>query len=166
MKDTLCFFLLGVALTLAIMSCFMLLTGAYAEDWEETVYVLCNPESYVNIREKPSKRSARAGFAYCGDDFRTDGKIRHGFLHVFAGTENGDGWISTGFIVYSQPEKVDDTWVIDSNGRVAARSTICGKRNRWLKNGKEITVYYVAEVAVTNYGFVDARYVSPVGIEP
>lgn len=137
---------------------------AFAEE-EQTVYVLCNPESYVNIRESPSKRAHRAGFAYCGDDFRTDGRTRNGFIHVFAGTETGDGWISTGFIVYCKPEKVDETWVIDSNGRVAARSTIGGTRNKWLKKGKEVIVYYIAEVAVTNYGFIDSQYVSPVQLK-
>lgn len=142
---------------LTVMMTMML--AASAEDG--MVYVLCNPESYVNIRENPSKKAKLAGYAYCGDDFRTDGVIRSGFIHVFAGTETGEGWISTGFIVYSQPEHVGETWVVESNGRVAARSTVGGKRNRWLKNGKEVQVYYVAEVAVTNYGFVDAEYLSP-----
>lgn len=145
------------ALTLTV--CLFSTRAAPAEDG--TVWVLCNPENYVNIRETPSKKGHLAGYAYCGDDFRTDGVVRHGFLHVFAGTEMGDGWISTGFIVYCKPQEVGETWVIDSNGRVAARSTIGGSRNKWLRKGKEITVYYVAEYAVTNYGFVDARYVSP-----
>lgn len=130
----------------------------------ETVYVLCNPDSYVNIRETPSKKGFCGGRAYCGDDFRTDGKQQNGFVHVFAGTELGEGWISKGFIVYCKPEKCEDSekWVVESNGRVAARSTIGGKRNRWLRNGAEIKVYYIAEIAVTNYGFVDAQYVYPV----
>ena len=153
--------LISLVLAVAALAGTMIFGTCLAETEMETVYVLCNPDSYVNIREKPSKRSHQAGFAYCGDDFRTDGRTRNGFLHVYAGTETGDGWISTGFIVYVKPEEVNETWIVDSNGRVAARSTIRGKRSRWLKKGKEVHVYYVAEVAVTNFGFVDAEYVSP-----
>lgn len=153
--------LISLVLAVAALAGAMIFGTCLAETEMETVYVLCNPDSYVNIREKPSKRSHQAGFAYCGDDFRTDGRMRNGFLHVYAGTETGDGWISTGFIVYAKPEEVNETWIVDSNGRVAARSTIRGKRSRWLKKGKEVQVYYVAEVAVTNFGFVDAEYVSP-----
>ena len=148
---------------LSVLMCCLILAGTVSagRGEQETVYVLCNPESYVNIREKPSTRSARAGFAYCGDDFKTDGKEKNGFLHIFAGTESGEGWISKGFIVYCKPEEVDEVWEIESNGRVAARNTVGGKRTRWLKNGDSVKVYYVAEVAVTGVGFVDARYVSP-----
>lgn len=156
--------LLVVFIVLVCMLTFLMYRAAVGEDEDsQTVYVLCNPESYVNIREKPNKKAHLIGYAYCGDDFRTDGTIRNGFIHVIhAGTETGDGWISTGFIAYSEPSKVDEVWKVESNGRVAARSTIGGKRTRWLKKNADVTVYYVAEVAVTNYGFVDAKYVGPV----
>ena len=52
--------------------------------------------------------------------------------------------------------------MVDSNGRVAARSTIGGPRKKWLKKGKEVIVYYIADVAITNHGFVDAEFLSPV----
>ena len=161
MKRDIGYLLLIVVMGAILLLAMLAITDVAMADGEDTVYVLCNPESYVNIREKPSKRSHQAGFAYCGDDFRTDGKTRNGFLHVFAGTETGEGWISTGFIVYCKPEKVDEVWTVESNGRVAVRSTIGGKRSRWLKNGDSVKVYYVAEVAVTGVGFVDAEYVSP-----
>ena len=123
--------------------------------------LILTTDSYVNIRENPKKGAAKVGYACCGDDFQTDGKTRNGFLHVFAPIEAGEGWISTGYIVYSHPEEVAETWRVDSNGRVAARYSIGGSRYKWLKNGEDIYVYYVAEVAVTNRGFVDARYLSP-----
>lgn len=163
MKETLKLALLAAALTAIIIGIETLLYPGLAENG--TVYVLCNPDNYVNIRETPSKKGCLGGRAYCGDGFETDGIVRNGFVHVYCATEMGEGWISKGFIAWCKPEEVNETWIVDSNGRVAARSTIGGKRNKWLKNGKEVTVYYVAEVAVTNYGFVDAEYLSPVSAE-
>lgn len=163
MKETLKLALLAAVLTAVIICIGTMMNTGLAENG--TVYVLCNPESYVNIRETPSKKGCLGGYAYCGDGFETDGAVRNGFVHVFCSTEMGEGWISKGFIVYCKPEEVGEIWIVDSNGRVAARSTIGGKRNKWLKKGKEVTVYYVAEVAVTNYGFVDAEYLSPVSAE-
>lgn len=143
-----------------LLMCVLFVRAAFGE---ETVWVLCNPESYVNIREKPRKSGRRIGQAYCGDWFRTDGTTRNGFLHVDAPTESGEGWISTGYVVWCEPAAVapEEKWRVDSDGRVAARSTIGGSRNRWLHDGDDIRVYYVAEIAITQYGFVDADYVSP-----
>lgn len=132
-----------------------------AEQEEETVWVLCQPESYVNIRENPRKTARKIGYAWCGDDFRTDGKIRNGFIHVRAGTETGEGWISTGYIVYCQPQEVGEVWRTECNGRVAVRATIDGKRTRWIHDGDPVQVYWVAEVALTSIGFVQAEFLTP-----
>lgn len=161
MKHSFYLVLMALLMTLLMIVAYMLMTRAYAEE-EDTVWVVCNPESYVNIREQPRKTAHKAGFAYCGDDFRTDGKTKNGFIHVFAGTEMGDGWISKDFIVYCEPEKVDEVWQVESNGRVAVRSTVGGKRTMWVKPGDHIRVYYLADVAVTNLGFVSAEYLSPI----
>ena len=165
MKDTIKIVALAAALTLLVIAAHMLLTGAIAEETTRTVFVMCNPESYVNIRERPSKHARITGYALCGDGFETDGIVRDGFVHVQCPTELGEGWISSGFVTYTEPEEVGETWIVDSNGRVAARSTIGGPRKKWLKKGKEVTVYYIADVAITNHGFVDAEFLSPVPAE-
>lgn len=125
----------------------------------EDVWVLCQPNSFVWIRERPSGRSPEAGYAECGDVFETDGRKKNGFLHVYASVETGEGWISLGYIVWEKPVRVFETRHIDSKGRVNARRTIGGKRRCWLKDGDEIKVYWMAEWAVTNKGFVKAEYI-------
>ena len=125
----------------------------------EGVWVLCQPDSFVYIRQKPSGRSGDIGYAECGDVFETDGRKKNGFLHVYASVETGEGWISLGYIVWEKPVKVFATRRIDSRGRVNARRTIGGKRRCWLRDGDQIRVYWMAEWAVTNKGFVKAEYI-------
>ena len=134
---------------------------AQAEKERIPVWVLCQPDSYVNVRSKPSRKSQVEGYAYCGDGFETDGKTKNGFLHVYASTESGEGWISNGYVVYEEPTAVNETWIVESKGRLAARMTVNGKRRKWLKPGAKIVVYYVAEWAVTSEGFVRPEYIEP-----
>lgn len=153
-----------IAMTVAFVLCLMAFAGVVkAEDDLKQVWVLCQPDSFVNIRERPNKRGTQVGYAECGDSFRTDGKKKSGFLHVYASVESGEGWISTGYIVWTEPVQVYEIRQIESNGRVKARKTIGGKRRCWLKNGDEIRVYWIADWAVTNKGFVKADYISQEG---
>ena len=130
---------------------FALLTASAAA---ETVWTLCQPDSKVNIRARASGRSDIVGFACCGDDFETDGKRKGGFLHVFAPVEAGEGWIALGYIVWEKPVYIGERREVDSSGRVNARKTIGGKRRCWLQPGDEIMVYWAADWAVTDKGFV------------
>lgn len=134
--------------------------GSCAETERETVWVLCQPDSYVNIRSSPGRRGGREGFAWCGDDFTTDGKEKHGFLHVYCPTESGEGWIALGYISRTEPEESGKVWTVQSSGRVAVRATIGGRRTRWVRNGRKVTVYCVGDMAVTNLGFIDPRYLT------
>lgn len=130
---------------------------------EEYVWTLCSTKTYINIRSRPSSRSEVLGRAECGDYFTTDGRKRNGFLHVSAPTETGDGWICLGYIVYDVPRAPEsEIYCIHSNGRVAVRRMIDGKRNRWLKDGAEVTVYAVSdEWCTTNMGFIKTKYLAP-----
>lgn len=130
-------------------------SGSLTED----VWVMCQPDSFVWIRERPSGKSPEAGYAECGDTFETDGSKKNGFLRIYASVEAGEGWISLGYIVWEKPIKVFETRHIDSKGRVNARRTVNGKRRCWLCDGEEIKVYWMAEWAVTNKGFVKAEYI-------
>lgn len=147
---------------IAVLLITVLVFAVFAEEYgpiTENVWVLCQPDSFVYIRERPSGRSQEAGRAECGDVFETEGKKTNGFLHVYAAVEAGEGWISLGYIVWEKPEPVFETRHIKSRGRVNARRTIGGKRRCWLKDGDEIKVYWMAEWAVTNKGFVKAEYI-------
>ena len=126
----------------------------------ETVWVMCQPDSRVNIRSRPSGRSEAVGYAECGDGFATDGKQKNGFVHVFASVEAGEGWISAGYLVWEQPEQVGRQMVISAKGRVNARKTIGGKRRCWVRPGDTVTVYWAADWAVTNKGFIQTKYLA------
>lgn len=138
------------------------LTHAKADDDIEC-WVLCQPDSFVNVRMNPKKKSIEIGRLECGDMIYTDGKTKNGFLHVYRlNFELGEGWIHSGYIVYSEPHRPYSADVtINSNGRVAARRTINGKRRCWLKDGQDIKVFMVSdEWSVTNKGFVKTEYIN------
>lgn len=147
---------------IAVLLITVLVFAVFAEEYgpiTENVWVLCQPDSFVYIRERPSGRSQEAGRAECGDVFETEGKKMNGFLHVYAAVEAGEGWISLGYIVWEKPEPVFETRRVDSSGRVNARRTIGGRRRCWLHDGDVIQVYWMAEWVVTNKGFVKAEYI-------
>ena len=139
---------------LCVLLTLLVLTAPVAKAEEETVWVLCQPGSTVNIRSRPSGRSEVVGFADPGDSFLTDGRQKSGFLHIYATIEGGEGWISLGYIVHDQPVRANERRVIEARGRVKARRTVNGKRRCWLQPGDEVTVYFFAEWCVTSAGFV------------
>lgn len=125
----------------------------------DTVWVLCQPDSYVNIRGKASSHSEEVGYALCGDSFETDGTIRNGYIHVYAPVEAGEGWISNGFAVWSEPEELNQEAVIDAKGRVALRRSVNGDRREWKRNGDKLQVYWISDLwAVTDHGFVKTEF--------
>lgn len=141
----------------AILSILLLLGTATAES--SKVWVLCQPDSYVNIRARPSSGSQKEGYAICGDSFETDGKTRSGYTHVFASVEAGEGWISNGFIVWDEPEEVNTEMTISSKGRVALRRSIGGNRRKWGHNDDKLKVYWVSdEWSVTDQGFIKTEF--------
>lgn len=126
----------------------------------ETVWVMCQPDSYVNIRSKPSGRSRIEGYALCGYDLETDGKVKNGFLHVYTSVEAGEGWVAKGYVVKDKPVEVNQLHYVCSGSRVAARKTIGGERMKWCYNGDTLMVYWANdEWAVTNRGFVKTKFV-------
>ena len=123
----------------------------------DTVYVLCQPDSFVYVRKFPKRGAEQAGFAELGDALETDGARRNGFLKV-CGFE-GDAWINAGFVTDS-PVVVEtvDGW-IESGGRVACRRSINGTRRKWLKIGAEVVIYARSDDwAITNQGFIKTAY--------
>lgn len=125
-------------------------------------WVLCQPDSYVNIRERASSRSAYAGMLMSGDQIWVDGRTKDGYAHCEnMSNELGEGWVHAGYIVFEEPEEVNQECRISSNGRVSCRRTIDGDRRCWVVDGSEVFVYQVAgEWAVTDKGFVKTEFIS------
>ena len=124
---------------LIILLAFLLLIGSAAAD---SIFVLCQPNSFVNVRVFPKKWSEIAGRVELGDELETDGEKRNGYIHVI-GFE-GDGWINAGFVTESPVEIRTFEAEIFSNGRVACRRSIKGHRRKWLSDGQKVVIYALA----------------------
>ena len=122
---------------------------------EEGYFILCRPESVVNLRNKPSKSAMVVGWLTFGDYVKTDGKTKNGFVHVIdIPAEDPEGWVYAGFLVWDKPRA--ETYKAQVyGGRVVARSCVDGKRLCVLREGCTVTVYARCNRwAVTNKGFV------------
>lgn len=137
---------------------------AFADNWEddyEVYFVMCNPDSYVNVRDFPSKKHEASGYLCYGDRVYTDGKKKNGFFHLVGlNTESGEGWVHGLYLDIWEPmDDVSGKYYNRSNGRVALRNGVNGKRIGWLKSGQEVYVLGMsAEWAVTKKGYVKAEY--------
>lgn len=126
----------------------------------ESIWVMCQPDSSVNVRMAPRKTSISISDALCADEFNTDGKIKNGYIYLpHIASESGEGWISTSYIVYAKPIPIMQELDIYSNGRIAVWKCIGGKRRCWVNNGDSVMVYYISnEWSITNKGFIRTKY--------
>lgn len=138
-----------------------------AEDEEYiTGYVVCQSDSFVNVRSTPSTKGNNVeGWLMCGDEVDID-RDRKGWVHcVNLPMESAEGWVHSGYIVYDEPIEVNVECTIIGKGRVAARRSINGDRRCWVHPGDIITVYwYSDEWCVTNVGFIKTKFISPVAL--
>lgn len=134
----------------------LLFSFAYAED----VWVLCQPDSFVNTRPFASKKQEPNGIMECGWKASTNGKTKKGYLYLDdLSNEDGYGWIHKGYVVYSEPVLITFETNIYAEGRVACWRSIGGKRRCWVQPGDVVTVYAVSEEwSVTNKGFIKTEY--------
>lgn len=131
----------------------------YAAAEDDGLYVLCMPESVVNVRSRPNKDASVVGWVAFGRYVHTDGKAKNGFVHVTdLAAEVTEGWIYAGFLVDEQPRKEKynaEVW----GGDVIARESVNGKRIRKLRDGQTVTVYaQTNRWCVTNKGYVMADW--------
>ena len=139
---------------LIILLCLLIVCVSALAD---TVYVLCQPKSFVYVRMFPKKGAQVAGFAELGDALETDGEKRNGFLHV--GGFEGEAWINAGFVTEYPVTVVTLKTEILSKGRVACRRSINGTRRKWLSDGQKVTVYAFADDwSITDKGFIKTAY--------
>ena len=152
-------FALGAFFGAVIVMIVVLFTSpAYAEDLTER-RVICSPNGWVNIREKPKLSSAESGRLYLGDTVTTDGRKQNGFLHIVdVGTEAGEGWVFAAYMT-------DDELWIDETGATVARKNVRlrkapgGEVIRMLRKGERLTVYaWTGLWAVTDKGFVQIEF--------
>ena len=132
--------------------------GARAE--ESNAWVMCQPDSFVNIRESPGKGGRVVGYLELGDAIQTGGR-RNGYCHITgATTESGEGWVARGYIVTDCPQVETVAAWVDSDGRVACRRAIGGNRRKWLHGGDRLTLYASsAEWSITSEGFIQTEYI-------
>ena len=148
-------------LIFVVLFVFMALCMVNSRTVGEDAWVLCQPDSYVNVRIRPHKTARITGRLYSGDSVRLDGHSCNGYCHVSGvASEDGDGWVSTGYLVYSSPEEDGHTYRIDASGRVACRRGVDGTRRRWLHTDDILTVYMRSEEwCLTSQGFVQTEFI-------
>ena len=153
-----------VRMFLLILLMVMATVSSQAESEQSEVWVLCQPDSFVNVRMFPKKGSPEIGRLELGDKAWTDGKRKNGYLHLVNGQFECDGWISLGFVSETPVQTGKNRAKIASKGRVKARRSVNGTRRKWLKNDCLLWVFgYGEEWAVTSEGFVMTRFIEMEG---
>ena len=149
-----------ICLVVAVVTICSVALALATDETRIRCWVLCQPDDYVNIRDKASTIGHKIGRAEVGDSFMTDGKVKDGFLHVYCSLEESEGWIYLGYIVFDEPEQIGELWVVESNGRVACRKCVDGARRCWVIDGSTLTVRYIAgEWAITDKGFIKTEFI-------
>lgn len=153
-----CVIIAGMLAALAMGIVFLMQEIGLAEE-DGTRWVLCNPDSFVNVRAYPRKNGGYLGRLEVGDQVTTDGQEKNGFIHIIGFGESGEGWVSKAYLVEDPPVvKTEKAWIYGS-GRVAVRKYPGGPRVKWMKPGDELILYaYSEEWAITNKGFIKTRY--------
>ena len=145
---------------LVYIALFLLLVTAFGKVLAEDAWIMCQPDSFVNIREFPGKGGRVVGYLELGDAVQT-GRNRNGYTHVTGiSNESGEGWVASGYIVTDAPQVETVAAKVDANGRVACRRAIGGNRRKWLHAGDDLTLYASsAEWSITSEGFVRTQYI-------
>lgn len=151
---------IGIFIGVCLCCVVLLISHAEADEMVCTRWVLCQPDSEVLIRARPDRRSEVVGAACCGEQLRSDGRERNGYIHlVDVNNETGEGWISEKFVVFDEPYRIDAEGVIIGKGRVACRDSVSGKRIGWASAWSSVTVYWISsEWAVTDRGYIMSEY--------
>ena len=151
----------ALVIALAVFTILTLTDIGLAEKSEgQPCWVLCRPDSCVNLRETPKKNGAVFGGSMAGAVMKTDGKERNGFLRVYdLPAEETEGWISTRYIVYDEPVRIGCPLRVQAEGRVACRKWIGGKVIRWAYDGDSVLVYLMSgEWCVTEWGYIRTEF--------
>lgn len=162
--------LLRILCILAALAAVIWIAHAIGEEEPEpdyqTLYVMCRPKSFVNVREFPKKKAKEVGRLECGDEVLTLNEKRGKFVKIYGPTfECGTCWVHRGYLTEEKPEIFEDgkTFVIRAKGRVAVRRYIRGARRVWIRPGKTVKVYAMtSEWVLTNRGYIQREFVEEV----
>lgn len=146
---------------LVYLALFLMLVTIFGKVLAEDAWIMCQPDSYVNVRAAPGKGGRVIGYLELGDGMQTDGKTAHGYAHVTGiSTESGEGWVASGYIVTDAPQIETVAAKVDADGRVACRRSAGGDLRRWLDNGQELILYASSAIwSVTSEGFIRTEYI-------
>lgn len=150
-----------IADLILLVICIITVATSWAEKTGIEAWVMCQPDSYVNVRKRPSSKSESIGRYETGDKVWLTGEMRDGYAYSNQlALEDNEGWISTGYLVYDEPEWKDGaSYTVRSNGRVALRRSIEGSRTSWVKDGTKLKVYwYSEEWCCTSRGVIRTEY--------
>ena len=125
----------------------------------ETKYVLVQSE--LNVRSRASLGSEVRGRLYNGDEVKVTRTYRGWSFLEDLPSEEGFGWVSSGYLVDHPVEEVCKQGVIAANGRVALRKTVSGDRKAWAYPGDVLTVYGKSDIwSVTDRGYIKTEFLS------
>ena len=151
--------LLVVVVAFATYNITMEANRVRAESLTTKAWILCKPGDYINLRMAPSKKSQEVGRLDPGDDIEIDGRTKDGFAHI---VRPFDAWVWAGYIVFDEPQLVNETYVVVAKSRVACRRWCDGPQvasRPWLINGSQVKVYYLTDKwACTARGFIKTEW--------
>ena len=129
----------------------------------QTYWVICDPESMVNAREKATTKAPVAGRMTIGDAVEVirivTGKDGRSWAEIDSRFESQEAFILAKYLTDEQPETVEAEMRISASGRVALRFAPNGDRKKWLKPGQEVYVHAIAgEWAVVDGGYIKSEY--------
>ena len=149
--------ILAVVVLFAVYSLQTEWLNAKAERTVTEAWILCS--DYINIRMWPSKKATSVGQLDPCDEIEVDGRTKDGFAHIVSPV---DGWVHAGYITFSKPEAIGETYSVCAKKRVACRRWIDGPkvdRRPWLINGSEVQVLFMSDDwAVTSRGYVKSEW--------
>lgn len=146
-----------IVILLAVLTAITAAITAVADTAE--YFIMCNPDSYVNARNKPNKAAPIVGRLECGDKVLTDGKTKNGYTHIVGCSfEQPEAWIKTRYLVSDQPHEIDMETLVMRN-RTAVRNGVNGSMVRRLNAGTVVRIIvYTPEWCYTNRGYIMTDY--------
>ena len=134
--------------------------GAERKKNPTEAWVMCQPDSEVNVREFPNRHAAEVARVFPGDRIELTGKKKGRWYHCTIPSENGEGWIRGDFLVFTEPEIYPEGKIFETtNGKLYARYSIRGNKRKTLKKGVKVTVYMMSEDwAITSQGFIMSKF--------
>ena len=144
---------------IVLITILCLVTGVCMAEEITNVWVACQPDSFVNIREFPSKKADVVARIEAGEMLETDGKKKGHWLHCFYPCETGEGWIKEDFVFYDEPVILEHGNYEVTKDNVIARYSKGGRIRKKLMKGRRVHVYLLGQDwSVTSQGFIKTEF--------